>query len=258
MRRLALRKGRAREGAFSVEGEDLVATGVHAGWMPRFVLVDQEKPPAGDLLDRLSGCEVLLVPGELMADVAVLAHPPRAIAVFDLPDRTSPSPVAQGGEVRGATVYLDGVRDPGNVGMVLRSASALSATQVALAPNSADPYGPKATRASMGAVFEVATFACSGIGDVAGPGQQVVALDASAVTPLHEVCFEQAPVICIGSERSGLSQDVLERADVLASIPQRVGVDSLNAAAAATVVLYEIARQRLVSAGGAGAQHPSG
>ena len=160
--------------------------------------------------------------------MSTLGHPPRVIAVFrreDLPRGT-----------RDATLALWHVADPGNVGTLLRSADAFGAG-VALSPGCADPTGPKALRASAGALFRVPVCDFD-----EAPGRRV-ALVAHGGTPLADVDLSGPVVLVLGAEREGLPDDVLARCDVRASIPQTGDAESLNVAMAGTVALYELARR---------------
>jgi len=138
--------------------------------------------------------------------------------------------------VRPATLALWHVADPGNVGTLLRSADAFGAG-VALSPGCADLTGPKALRASMGAVFRVPVS-----GFDAPPGRRV-ALIAHGGTPLPELELTGEVVFVLGAEREGLPKDVLARCDAQASIPQSGDAESLNVAMAGTVALYELSRR---------------
>jgi TrmH family RNA methyltransferase len=199
---------RRRERRFVAEGEDLLAAAADAGWPAVYELragVDVE----ADLLDGVSG----------------LGSGTRALGVFE----------QRWGAVTGPLcVALWGVRDPGNVGAVLRSALALGASCVALGPETADPFGPKAVRASMGAIFQIPV---ARVGSVAQLPSPRVALVSGAGEPLR------GPVqgtLVIGAERAGLPDEVVEACDVVAHIP--IAGDSLNAAMAATIALYESTR----------------
>jgi TrmH family RNA methyltransferase len=143
-------------------------------------------------------------------------------------------------------VYLHGLSDPGNIGTILRSAEAFGATCVALGPGTADPFSPKAVRASMGAVFAVPLAKVEVVSAL--PGAKV-ALVAGEGVPLHglwrsrhEGVDGNAKVseitLLIGAERDGLPSDVIGAADLTAHIP--IKTHSLNAAQAATVALYEL------------------
>jgi len=216
VRKLRERRWREKLGLFAVEGEDLVEAARAAGVEPVDVLVAGEdvSPP-------------------LLAEVSSLAHPPRVVAVFrrrELPRGTRP-----------VTLALWRVADPGNLGTLLRSADAFGAG-VALSAGCADPTGPKAVRASMGALFRVPLAAF----DEAG-GRRV-ALVAQGGAPLPELAVDGDLVLLLGAERDGLPEDVLAACDERVSIPQpgylgEGGGESLNVAMAGTVALYELARR---------------
>jgi RNA methyltransferase, TrmH family len=168
------------------------------------------------------------VEADLLADVSALAHPPRVVAVFrrdDLPRGT-----------RLITLALWRIADPGNVGTLLRAADAFGAG-VALSEGCADATGPKALRASMGAVFRVPL---SGFEEPAGTR---VALVPTGGIPLPELDAGGDLVLVLGAEREGLPREVLEACDDRASIPQPGGGESLNVAMAGAIALYELARR---------------
>jgi TrmH family RNA methyltransferase len=143
-------------------------------------------------------------------------------------------------------VYLHGVHDPGNVGAVLRSAQAFGASSVALGPGTADPYSPKAVRASMGAIFSLPV---SRADPDSLPGEKI-ALVPRGGRPLevlwrstlaHDRSSAKEATILVGSERDGLPDEVVAQADHVAHIP--IQTESLNAAMAATIALYEMSRR---------------
>jgi TrmH family RNA methyltransferase len=213
VRKLHDRSWRDKLGLFAVEGEDLLQAAVTAGIEPVDVLV------AGDT-----------VAPELLAEVSTLAHPPRVVAVFrreDLPSGTKP-----------VTLALWHLGDPGNVGTLLRAADAFDAG-VALSEGCADPTGPKALRASMGAIFRVPL---SGFDEPVG---RRIALVPGDGVPLPEVRLDGEVVLVLGAERDGLPPQVLERCEERASIPQPGGGESLNVALAGAIALYELARREI-------------
>ncbi len=217
VRKLAGRKWRDKLGEFVAEGEDLIEAAEAAGWHPSMQL---SAAGAG-----LAGEEVA---PPLLDKVSQLGSGTRALAVY--PQRWAPEPVGP------LCVALWGVNDPGNVGTVLRSALAFGAGSVALGPGTADPYGPKAVRASMGAIFEVPVVRVSNIGEL--PGHKV-ALAARTGRSLAEVDAREVTLV-IGAEREGLAQGVLDSCNETVHIPIRS--ESLNAAMAATIGLYEVTR----------------
>jgi RNA methyltransferase, TrmH family len=208
IRKLQQKRWREKLGLFTAEGEDLVA----AGWEPEFVL------RAGEDVEP-----------ELLDAVSTLGSGTRVIGVY--PQRWA----EPAGDV---LVYLHGVEDPGNVGAIVRSAHALADATVVLGPGCADPYSPKAVRASMGSLFARPPSRAP-LEELPG---QLLALDSHAERPLREVELGEGPVVlCLGAEREGLPAEVLEAAGVVARIPLRAaGADSLNVAMAATVALYEV------------------
>jgi TrmH family RNA methyltransferase len=213
------RHRRRRDGAarFVAEGEDLLAAADAAGWDPV-----ERYCAAG------SGLPGVEVEAALLAAASGLGSGTRTLAVYE--ERWAGAPVGP------LCVYLHGVHDPGNVGTILRSADAFGAASVAIGPGTADPFGPRAVRASMGAVFAVALARAARIDELPGP---TVALVARRGAPLHELSLAGATLL-IGAEREGLPDEVVDGADLVARIP--IANHSLNAAMAATVALYEATR----------------
>ena len=206
--------GRSKSGRFVAEGEDLLAAARAAGWAPVERLVAEG-----------SGLEGTEVDAELLGAASSLGSGTRALGVYEQRWSAPAGPLC---------VALWGVRDPGNVGAVLRSALAFGASSVALGPDTADPFGPKAVRASMGAIFQMPVARVASIAQLPSPR---VALVAAAGEPV------QGPLqgtLVIGAERAGLPPEVVEACGAVAHIP--IAGDSLNAAMAATIALYESTR----------------
>jgi TrmH family RNA methyltransferase len=204
IRKLAQKSWRDKLGLFAAEGEDLV----QAGWEPEFVLragVDVEP--------------------ELLNAVSLLGSGTRVIGVYE---QRWADP---GGDL---SIWLSGVEDPGNVGTIIRSAHALADGPVVLGPGCADPYSPKAVRASMGSIF-ARPPARATLAELPG---RPLALSAHGERTLDEV--EPAPplVLCLGAERGGLSEE-LEREAVRIDVRS----ESLNVAMAASIALHEAARR---------------
>src|SRR5215218_5798394 len=173
VRKLAGRKWRDKTRTFVAEGEDLIAAAGAAGWRPELLLC-----AAGS---GLAGEEVA---APLLRQVSQLGSGTRALAVY--PQRWAPAPAGP------VCVALWGVNDPGNVGTVLRSALAFGAGSVALGPGTADPFGPKAVRASMGAVFAVPVARVGAVEDLPG---RTVALVARAGRPLRDTEVEEVTLV---------------------------------------------------------------
>jgi TrmH family RNA methyltransferase len=217
IRKLAGRRWRDKLGEFVAEGEDLVEAAQAAGWAPSALYV-----AAG------SGLPGVEVAPHVLADVSQLGSSTRALGVYAQRWAAPSGP---------RCVALWGVGDPGNVGTVLRSALAFGADSVALGPGSADPYSPKAVRASMGAIFRVPVARVRDPAEL--PGRRI-ALAAREGLPLHELPAAECTLV-VGAEREGLPDAIVAACDDVAHIPI-AHADSLNAAMAATVALYEVTR----------------
>jgi TrmH family RNA methyltransferase len=220
-RRLQGRRARALSGLFTAEGEDLLEAALAAGIVPVEVLAAPETTVP---------VEAERVDAKLLAEVSMLDQGSRVIALF----RSADLPSAAVGEV---TVELHDVHDPGNVGTILRSAAALGPASVLLGPGCADPLGPRAVRASMGAVFVTPLLS-------EAPPSKRVALATDADVDLAGIDLTGPVTIVLGGERTGLPNAIRGSADVVARIRQTSAIDSLNVAMAATVALYEARRQR--------------
>lgn len=212
------RRERERLNRFVAEGEDLLAAADAAGWEPV-----ERYAAAGS---GLAGTEV---EPKILAAASELGSGTRTLAVYA--EKWAPAPTGP------LCVYLHAVHDPGNVGAILRSAEAFGAACVAIGPGTADPFGPKAVRASMGAVFTVPLVR---VDDIAALPGRTVALDGAAPRPLHTVDLTGEVTLLVGAERDGLPDDIIKAADAAARIP--IATHSLNAAMAATVALYETTR----------------
>jgi RNA methyltransferase, TrmH family len=214
IRRLHDKRHREREGLCVAEGEDLVAAAQAAGLRPELLLTAGED-----------------VEPRLLDAVSTLGSGTRVIGVF---------PQVWAEPCGDVSVYLHGVSDPGNVGTAIRSAHAFADGPVVLGPGSADPWSPKAVRASMGSVFAHPP-ARGRFEDLAGMTVSLVPHDAP---PLSELRIEKPVVLCLGAEREGLPDDVAGAAALRAEIPLRPdGPESLNVAMAATVAAYDLSRR---------------
>jgi TrmH family RNA methyltransferase len=243
-RKLQARRHRRLLGQFLAEGEDIVEEALAAGILPVETLIAADRPPDEGLVARLArGGPVLSVRDALLAEVGGLGHPARIIGLYEI----ASLPRAYSGSDPGYSplaVYLDRVIDPGNVGTVVRACGALGPARLALSPGCSDPLAGKGVRASMGAVFRVPIETGAEL-----PADGVrVALVAGEGMPLWEADLTGPAVLAVGAERHGLPEDVVEACDVVCTIPQAPGAESLNAAQAATLALYEAVRQRAQAA----------
>jgi len=214
VRKLRERKHREREGLFATDGEDLLEAGLAAGAQPQLVLVAADSGLEGEEVDPA-----------LLADASSLGSGTRALAVWPL-----------GWAERPATpcFYLHGVSDPGNVGTIVRTVDALLGGTVVLGPDCADPFSPKAVRATMGSIFTQPP-AKAGVEATGEPRAAMVAHGGESLEGL-----EGASTVCLGAERHGLPERVVAQCERRITIPLRGGAESLNVAAAAAIAAQRI------------------
>lgn len=216
VRKLRERKHREREGLFATEGEDLVEAGLAAGAEPSFLLTVAGSGLGGEEVEP-----------ELLAGASSLGSGTRAIAVW---------PLRWAAAAGAPCVYLHGVGDPGNVGAIVRTAHALLHAGVVVGPGCADPFGPKAVRASMGSVFAQPPLR-AGLEATPAPRAALIAHGGGELDSLAG-----AATLCLGAEREGLPPEVLAECGATATIPlQTGGAESLNVAAAAAIGCERVA-----------------
>jgi TrmH family RNA methyltransferase len=222
LRRLARSSERERSGRFVAEGEDLVGAATRAG---RAAVEGYRLSGSG-----LGGADFHDVQPDALKAVSTLASGTRVIGVYEQRWSAAAGPLC---------VYLHGVADPGNVGTVLRSAHAFGASCVALGPHCADPHSPKAVRASMGAIFSVTLARVRDVSEL--PGERIALVPSAAELLRAPTGAESSPrTLLVGGERHGLPDVVVRACERRARLT--VNAESLNAAMAATVALYELTR----------------
>jgi TrmH family RNA methyltransferase len=214
VRKLAARRQRDKLGLFVCEGEDLVEAALTGGWELELALTDAARPPGLPI----RGEEVA---SQLLAEVSTLGHAPRVLGVFRAgrPERERPA----------LGLELWRIGDPGNIGTLARACDAFGA-YLALSTGCADPFGPKALRASTGSVFRVPL--------VDFTPQGAVALVAHGAPPLAELDPALSRFV-LGSEREGLPEEVVAACAATATIPLVGRAESLNVAMAGTIALYD-------------------
>jgi TrmH family RNA methyltransferase len=243
IRSLARRRVRQRAGRFVVEGTRLVDEAVRAGVRPALVLYTQAwaaTPEGQRLLPALAGADggAWLVSEAVLAACADTETPQGVLAVVPFL-HAEPRP--------GLILVLDQLRDPGNLGTMLRSAEAAGAGQVILAPGTVDACNPKVVRAAMGAHFRLPVF------DLGWPaiaerliGRAVWLADAAGDVAYDAVDWTAPVALIVGGEAAGAGKEAAALATGRVAIPMAGGTESLNAAMAATVILFEVARQQRV------------
>jgi TrmH family RNA methyltransferase len=231
VRRLRRLANRREPGFVLLEGPRVLAEAKAAGL--RFELIAVRE---GDKLPFHSESRVTLSAAAFRAATQTVT-PQGVIAIARVDEASPEEAIAAARQSGWPLIVLDGVQDPGNVGAICRTAAAAGAPALAILSGTADPYGPKAVRASAGNVFrlKVAKVHWKDLVETEGYGAA-----ATGGAPLAEARIESAGMIVLGSEAHGLSRKDLK----LVTVPLAEGVESLNVAAAAALILFEIRRRR--------------
>lgn len=228
---LTSRSYREKNGQFAAEGTKLLAEA--ARWYPGLrTVVAQDGVPLGELP---GGVRVVRVPEAVMKSVSLMDAPQGAVFICDLPE---PAPA----RVLPGSLLLDGIQDPGNLGTILRTADALEVPAVLL-DGCADPWNPKTVRASMGAVFRSVPASMTAEAAVRACREKQIPLYAAAMGPdaqdVRRLPLARAAV-AVGSEGQGVRAALLQAADGCAVIPMNPRCESLNAAAAAAILMWQM------------------
>ena len=247
--RRALAEGTMRDGWLAVEGPLVVEEALRAGERAtvKSVLVsDNAVRRSQPLLDRLpKACEVTQTPDRLFRHLAQTETPQGIAALVEL--RATNREAVLG--ARDALLLVAcGLQDPGNLGTILRSVQAFGASALITLAGTVSPFNPKAARASAGAMFHVPVLvgerAESLFPRLRAAGVRVVGTDRHSAVRINGADLRGRLAVLIGQEAAGLPPEIACQAEMLVSIPIRTGMDSLNAATAASIFLYEAARQR--------------
>ena len=214
-----------------IEGPHLLTAALQYGLKPVAVLITEPVDAEVAALLAKSGVNPVTL-GKGVFDAIVEADTPQGVvAEIVLPD---------GRKTSGQTVFLEGVQDPANVGAIMRSAAAFGVARVVLDPACADPWSPRALRAGMGGHF---ALAIAGTKDLAAEVEAFKGTVACTVprggVGLAEAPLDRSAAWIFGGEGRGLSDEIIQRADVRVTIPMAAGTESLNVAAAAAICLYQ-------------------
>jgi TrmH family RNA methyltransferase len=234
-------KARRREGRLVLEGSRLIGDVLAQGFQPDYAL---HRPDLqSDVLDALHKADVECIPVEanIFESLSDTENSQGLLAVCAMPELLI-SPDAS------LLMALDGLQDPGNLGSILRAAAAADADGVLLLPGTVGPFNPKVVRAGMGAHFRMPVVAIDWgeFAEVFNPDWHIVVADAahSEARPYWDALPQSPTVIVMGNEAHGISEDAKRLASGSIFIPMARGVESLNTATAAAILLFEFRRQR--------------
>jgi TrmH family RNA methyltransferase len=235
-----------------IEGLNLLEEALHAGLRLECVFLAMGSEPLLDALPLDPATEVLLLPRELLNSV-LTTEAPQPVAALVQPPHWAWSDLLgrkqEGAAARNCplVVVLAGLQDPGNLGTVLRSAEAFGATGILSLPGTVSPWNPKAVRASAGSIFRLPLVLATP--EVAFPylrqaGLRILSTVLQDADPVHTVDLTAPIALLIGNEGNGVPEEIAAQCDRALTIPCPGPVESLNASVAASILLYEAARQR--------------
>jgi TrmH family RNA methyltransferase len=247
VRRAFARGELTAEGECAVEGVHIVEEAIRSGLHLRAVLFSESgQSRAGRLLPQLSDqVETLLLPDKLFTSV-VPSETPQGVAALVCMNLYALQDLS-GAETGSLVVAVAGVQDPGNLGTILRSAEAFSASGVLLGENTVSAYNSKVVRGSAGSIFRVPLVKQelkTALPALRERGLRLAATSSHQGTPVNEAQLTSPLCLLVGSEGAGLSREIMSQVDEVIAIPHSPKVESLNAGVAASIVLYEAARQR--------------
>ncbi len=239
---LSQRKDRKSAQEFVIEGVRLAEEALTSGWLPKLVLHTAELSPRGqELLGKFheAGCEVEGITPALLNSLSGTESPQGILAVLPMCELPIPAEPT-------FLLIADAIRDPGNLGTLLRSAAAAGVQGVILAPGTTDAFAPKVVRSAMGAHFRLPIRGLDwiAISALCKPRLQVLLAEAGGGTPAWQVDLRQPLALIVGGEAEGASGAALDLADACITIPMPGRSESLNAAMAGSILLFEIVRQR--------------
>ena len=247
VRSLGRRDRRAAERAFVVEGVRAVRDALESGATPRLLLLRQGEPDASVDLVLSAGAPARVVERRLFDRLSDVQTPQGVLAVFPFPS-LAPAP----DDPAPLVLVLDRLRDPGNLGTLLRAAAAAGVNAVYLSPETVDPWNPKVVRAGMGAHFRIPLIPLDTaiLDELRGRFPRRAIASAAATRPYDAVDWTGPAALVIGGEAEGVGPEMEAWGTEEVGIPLAHDVESLNAAVAGVVILFEAARQRRVAGAG--------
>jgi TrmH family RNA methyltransferase len=253
LRRALAAPGRGARGLVGIEGPKILEEALRAGLRIVTVFLAQGAEELLDALHVAPGTEILRLPRKLLDSALATETPQPIAALVEPPDWTWAHLLGGPQNAAPLVVVLAGIQDPGNLGTILRSAEAFGADGVVSLLGTVSAWNPKAVRASAGSVFRVPFLAVSErecLEELHEAGVKILATTVNAAQPAELVDMTGPVALIIGNEGNGVADVLAAKADARITIPCPGPVESLNAAVAAGVLLYEAARQRVARSGG--------
>ena len=248
VRKLSTRKGRLEERAFTAEGRNLVEEILHRNIKPRFILVSDKCSDEEILRDAVQSDDRMVceLPEKIFAKLTDAEHGIGMLAVVDTPETGASA--LDSLDADDNILVLDRIQDPGNMGTLIRTSVAAGYKAIIASKGTADIYSNKVLRATVGTVFEIPVIYAKDqselISLLKGSGKRIAVTEVDKGVPYYETDLSKGIALVIGNEGAGVSDELIELADIRVTIPMKGHIESLNAAVAAAILMYESVRDQ--------------
>jgi len=244
------KKGRMKNNAFIIEGIKIINEAIENDYpIEKILYTDQllENREGVDFLNRLQNtCSLIYVSSNVFKEISDTENPQGILAVAQLRYRTIDEIILENNPF---LLYLDEVQDPGNMGTIIRTADAFNIDGIIISQGCVDPYNPKVVRATMGSIFRTPLyFASDGLDmlkDLREKGIKIYSTSLQGSIPIYDADYNGGLVLVIGNESKGVREDIQRMSNILIKIPMPGKAESLNAGVAASIIMYEVLKQRM-------------
>ena len=246
VRKLQNKKNRDAENKLVIEGMNLVSEAVRRGIRTEFIMVSDEFD-GGELLQDLIASETSLVCEVTASVFNKITDADNGVGILAVIDKKAIEANVESLPAESNVLVLDRLQDPGNIGTMVRTAVAAGYGLIVAMKGTADLFSPKVLRATAGMIFDVPIVNVSDVAELAEKmnvlGKRLVVTTVDGGKPYYEEDLKTGIALVIGNEGNGVSDEVLELADVRVTIPMKGEIESLNAAISAAILMYEAIRQ---------------
>ena len=247
VRKLQTRKGRTAEGRFVIEGINLVREAVTRGLDIDFILLAEGFEPEPVIRECMDSDSITVcrVPDDMFEKLTDAGNGAGVLAVirYKAQDISVMNSIPPDSNI----LVLDRIQDPGNIGTMIRTAAAAGYGMIAAVKGTADIYSPKVLRATAGMIFDIPFVYADSPRELCGmireTGRRIAVTDPAGGRPYYEEDLSRGIALVIGNEGNGISDEMLSLADVRVTLPMKGGVESLNAAVSAAILMYEAVRE---------------
>ena len=248
VRKLSTRKGRLEERAFTAEGRNLVEEILQRDIRPRFILVSDKCSDEEILRDAVKSDEIMVceLPEKIFAKLTDAEHGIGMLAVVDTP--VTGASALESLSADDNILVLDRIQDPGNMGTLIRTSVAAGYKAIIASKGTADVYSNKVLRATVGTVFEIPVIYAKDQSELISllrrSGKRIAVTEVDKGVLYYETDLSKGIALVIGNEGAGVSDELIDMADIRVTIPMKGHIESLNAAVAAAILMYESVRDQ--------------